>query len=170
MNAKSIILFLPLLTAASAKPPAAGGPPPHRPPPPWMMLDTDKDGEISASEMEVATTTLKSLDHNGDGRLTHAELGPPHPPHPPHPPMDEEAGFMPPPGPPPCPPVIQVLDSDRDGSISSEEIEKAPQALAELDFNGDGTLTPRELHPHGPPDDEFFAPEEQEPSPQGNQD
>jgi hypothetical protein len=157
MNAKSLILFLPLLTAAAAQPPAVGGPPPHRPPPPWMMLDTDKDGEISTSEMEVATTTLKSLDRNGDGRLTRAELGPPHPP---HPPMDVETTFMPPPGPPPCPPVIRVLDSDRDGSISSKEIEKAKQALAELDIDGDGTLTPRELHPHGPPHDELFPPDE----------
>lgn len=146
MNAKSLILFLPLLTAAAAQLPDTGGPPPHRPPPPWMMLDTDKDGEISASEIEAAAATLKSLDRNGDGRLTRAELGPP-------PPLFEEGdeNENPPPMPPPPPPVIHVLDANQDGSISAEEMKDSAAALGTLDINGDGVLSPRELHPHGPP-------------------
>lgn len=113
-----------------------------------MMLDTDKDGEISASEIEAASATLKALDRDGDGRLTRAELRPPPPP----PPFegDEENG-NPPPMPPPAPPVIHVLDADRDGIISAEEMKGSAAALATLDMNGDGILSPRELHPHGPP-------------------
>ncbi|MCU0747919.1 MAG: hypothetical protein MUF13_00025 [Akkermansiaceae bacterium] len=148
MNAKSLLLFLPLLTAAAAQPPDVGGPPPHRPPPPWRVLDADRDGVISAEEIEAAAATLKSLDHNRDGQLTRTEL------HPPPPPRFEEDGEneMPlPPPPPPAPPVIHVLDADHDGSISAEEMRKSAQALATLDKNHDGILSTRELHPHGPP-------------------
>jgi len=145
MNAKSLILLVPLIAAASAQPPDAGGPPPHRPPPPWMVLDTDKDGVISASEIETAATSLKSLDHNGDGQLTRAELGPPPPP------PFEESGDEEIPLPPPAPPVIHVLDADHDGAISATEIKDSAAALESLDKNGDGALSRREIHPHGPP-------------------
>jgi hypothetical protein len=143
MNTKSLILLLPLLTAAAAQPPDAGGRPPHRPPPPWMVLDTDGDGVISADEIEAAATALKSLDHDGDGQLTRAELGPPPPP-----PREEEGENG---HPPPVPPVIHVLDSDHDGSISAQEMGNSAQSLASLDRDSDGILSPRELHPHGPP-------------------
>jgi EF hand len=113
-----------------------------------MVLDADKDGEISASEIEAAATILKSLDRDGDGRLTRAELGPPPPP----PPFEEDdENEEPLPMPPPPPPVIHVLDSDHDGSITAEEMKDSAQALSTLDKDGDGTLSPRELHPHGPP-------------------
>lgn len=148
MNAKSLILFLPLLSAAAAQPPDGGGPPPHRPPPPWMVLDTDRDGVVSAVEIESASVTLKSLDRNGDGRLTRAELGPPPPP----PPFEDDGeAESSPAGPPPAPPVIHSMDSDHDGSISAEELKRAAQSLAVLDRDGDGILSPRELHPDGPP-------------------
>lgn len=147
MNAKSLILLLPIIATAVAQPPDAGEPPPHRPPPPWMVLDADKDGEISATEIEAAATILKSLDRNGDGRLTRAEFGPPPPP----PPFEEDdENEEPPPMPPPPPPVIHVLDADHDGTISVEEMKDSAAALATLDMNGDGILSPRELHPHGP--------------------
>jgi hypothetical protein len=114
-----------------------------------MVLDADRDGVISAGEIETAASTLKSLDRNGDGQLTRDELGPPPPP----PPLDEdgEDEFPLPPPPPPAPPVIHVLDVDHDGMISADEIKRSPQALATLDMDGDGDLSPRELHPHGPP-------------------
>jgi hypothetical protein len=49
------------------------------------------------------------------------------------------------------PPVIAALDADRDGVISAEEIENAPNALLQLDTNGDGELTREELQPEGRP-------------------
>ena len=56
-----------------------------------------------------------------------------------------------PPAPPdPGHPVVAVLDADRDGMISAEEIGNAAAALQSLDTNGDGNLTPDELCPPRP--------------------
>ena len=41
-----------------------------------IALDTDKNGEISADEIANAATALKTLDKNGDGKLTEDELRP----------------------------------------------------------------------------------------------
>ena len=47
------------------------------PPNPFMIaLDTDKDGELSASEIKNAAVALKKLDKNNDGKLTREELRP----------------------------------------------------------------------------------------------
>ena len=46
--------------------------------PPWVRLfDADSDGELSASEINNATTVLIKLDRNGDGVLSDDELRPP---------------------------------------------------------------------------------------------
>ena len=45
-------------------------------------------------------------------------------------------------------PVVQALDTDKDGEISSDEIAKAPAALKTLDKNGDGKLSAEELRPN----------------------
>lgn len=45
-------------------------------------------------------------------------------------------------------PVIQALDTDKDGEISADEIAKAPAALKTLDKNGDGKLSAEELRPN----------------------
>ncbi len=39
-------------------------------------LDADKNGEISAEEIDNAAAALKKLDKNGDGKLTEDELRP----------------------------------------------------------------------------------------------
>lgn len=44
-------------------------------------------------------------------------------------------------------PLMMALDADKDGIISAAEIENAPKALAKLDKDGDGTLSPEELRP-----------------------
>lgn len=71
------------------------GPRHHRPPPPPLIgaLDANHDGVIDESEIANASAALKTLDKNGDGKLTMDELRPPRPPRGP--------GFLPPPGPPP---------------------------------------------------------------------
>lgn len=45
-------------------------------------------------------------------------------------------------------PVVQALDTDKDGEISADEIAKAPAALKTLDKNGDGKLSADELRPN----------------------
>ena len=51
----------------------------HRPPPPPVVvrvLDTDHDGVVSAEEIANASTSLLTLDKDGDGQLTRQELCP----------------------------------------------------------------------------------------------
>lgn len=51
----------------------------------------------------------------------------------------------------PAPPLLlPVLDTDRDGELNADEIANASAALLELDKNGDGQLTPREILPKPP--------------------
>jgi hypothetical protein len=52
-------------------------------------------------------------------------------------------------GPPP-PPLLEALDTDRDGTISEDEISKSSESLAKLDHNMDGQLGPREYGPRPP--------------------
>jgi hypothetical protein len=51
----------------------------------------------------------------------------------------------------PPPPIIEALDLNHDGTISADEIARAPESLKKLDKNGDGQLTPDELRPPRPP-------------------
>lgn len=62
--------------------PPPGPPPGHRPPPPpavIVVLDADKNGELSAEEIAKAVEALKTLDKDGDGKLSHEEMCPPPP-------------------------------------------------------------------------------------------
>ncbi len=69
-------------------PPEGRRPPPppprdgRRPPPPPLetALDADDDGEISPAELDNASSALKQLDKNADGKLTPEEYRPPRPP------------------------------------------------------------------------------------------
>lgn len=63
------------LTADQAAAPPA--PPARRtfaPYDPASALDTDKDGEISAAEIDAAPTSLKALDKNNDGVITEDDV------------------------------------------------------------------------------------------------
>ena len=150
-----------------------GGPPPqdgngggpgqghHRPPPPPIVqaLDANHDGVIDSNEIANASAALKTLDKNGDGKLTTDEYRPPRP----EGARGDHAGGPPPQGnsqgggsPPqehhqrPPLPILQALDANHDGAIDSNEIANAPAALKTLDKNGDGKLTPDEFMPPRP--------------------
>jgi EF hand len=70
----------------------------HRPPSPLMMaLDANHDGVIDAAEIANAPAALKTLDKNGDGKLTQDELRPQRPPQN----GGSESGNARPSGPPP---------------------------------------------------------------------
>ena len=73
----------------------------HHGPPPLPVvqsLDANHDGVIDASEMANAPAALKTLDKNGDGKLTRDEFLPPRPKGPPGG-GDEQGGQRPPPPP-----------------------------------------------------------------------
>lgn len=109
--------------------------------------------------MENAAEALATLDQNKDGELDREELNPPHLPAP-----DEEDGKrsrrskrkaeqedrrrL-------APPLVQALDRNRDGKISSHELRRAERVLKRLDRNRDDQLSGEELHPPhskgGPP-------------------
>jgi hypothetical protein len=193
---KSTSIILPLTIVAGLSTPLIaqdGGPPPrpgHPPVPPLVQaLDRDEDGVISKYELKRATRALSKLDENRDGELTRDEVRPPHPPrdrenperHRPRRDRDapDDAGNEPEgkpdgqrQGPPPSP-IFQALDADRDGAISDEELENAPEALAELDANEDGELTRDELrppHPGGQPPQDDGPPEGDGPPPHEDDD
>ncbi|MCA9081506.1 MAG: EF-hand domain-containing protein [Planctomycetaceae bacterium] len=56
-------------------------------------------------------------------------------------------------GPPRLPAFVRLLDTDKDGSLSQEELSKASELFAELDRNDDGKLNMFELM--GPPPEGF---------------
>lgn len=65
------------------RPPRDGerGPGGPRPMPPIIAaLDLNKDGVIDAEELAKASDSLKTLDKNGDGKLTGEEIRPERPP------------------------------------------------------------------------------------------
>ena len=47
--------------------------------------------------------------------------------------------------------VLTALDTDKDGTLSAEEIKNAPASLKKLDKNGDGKITEDEVRPNFPP-------------------
>ena len=133
----------------SGGPGRPGGPPRghrHHPPSPLIqVLDTNTNGVLEAAEIANASAALKSLDKNGDGKLTADEL------------MPQLGGGTnqfglqrPPAGKHPIPPLIAALDTNGDGELDDSEIANASAALLTLDTNGDGQLTPDELRPKGP--------------------
>jgi len=137
------------------------GPRGHRPPAPLIVqaLDANHDGVIDADEIANASAVLKTLDLNGDGKLTWDEyMG-----RPPGRPMNTTASASadgstgpgdntnaPPPGlrgpgHRPLPAIIRALDANHDGIIDADEIANASAVLKTLDKNGDGQLTPDEF-------------------------
>ena len=48
-------------------------------------------------------------------------------------------------------PLMEALDTNRDGVIDADELKNASASLLKLDKNGDGKLTQDELRPSRPP-------------------
>jgi hypothetical protein len=120
-----------------------GGPGRGRGIPPLIVaLDANKDGKIDASEIANAAKALAALDKNGDGIISNDESRPPRPADAPEPPADAPKR--------PMPAIMKALDTDEDGALNATEVTNAPAALAKLDKNGDGILTPDEFMGMGP--------------------
>lgn len=104
-------------------------------------LDADKSGIIDSSEISGAAQAIAALDVNQDGSITASELEPKRPAGAPTSPADAPKR--------PMPPLVTVLDSDQDGALSATEVAAASTALASLDRNSDGALTPEEFMGRG---------------------
>ena len=64
---------------------------------------------------------------------------------------------------------MSALDTDKDGTLSSDEIANASESLKKLDKNGDGQLTPDEYRPRPTRPRKRSAGREQGPSQRGRQ-
>lgn len=105
-------------------------------------MDRNQDGKLSKDELPPRLQeNFDRIDANGDGTIGEDEFGrlagvlgqrPP------------GVGGGPPPGMPPMG-VFALLDTDRDGQLSTSEIVAAGSVLLKLDRNGDGKLTPDEV-------------------------
>ena len=77
----SVVAFSQAADTSAPQPSADQGNASARPDPralgPFTIFDTDHDGVISADEINNAPAVLRSLDKNGDGKLTADELPPP---------------------------------------------------------------------------------------------
>jgi Ca2+-binding EF-hand superfamily protein len=111
-------------------------------------LDTDKNGEISAAEINAAPASLAALDKNADGSITADEFRPVRPAGAPTPPAKApkrgEGRTR------PVDPFMLALDANTDGALSAAEVGNAVASLKVLDANSDGILTRDELRPLPP--------------------
>ncbi len=109
---------------------------PRRGGPALQLLDTDKDGVISAAEWQNASAALAKLDANGDGQITPDELRPPG-----RPPAEDDMVK-----------TLMAFDKNGDGKLSKAELPERMQGmLARGDKDGDGFLTTAELQAMTPP-------------------
>lgn len=115
--------------------------------PVFLALDADKDGTISASEIENASKALAKLDKDGDGALSPEELRPdfaamardgiP---------RGGQSGPNGAPGKEMMARMFEQRDENKDGKLSGDEIpERMQQNLSRMDENGDGAIDKSEM-------------------------
>ncbi len=151
LNITMAIIIGTSLTATAQGPGGGRGGQGHQPPTPAVdsALDADGNGVISADEIANAASVLIGLDADNGGGLTFEEC------------MGFSSGGNSQQGPPagrggsggqqpPAPPIFSALDTSGDEVIDGYEIADAPEALLELDENGDGALQADEFRPSHP--------------------
>jgi Ca2+-binding EF-hand superfamily protein len=115
-----------------------------------VALDTDKDGEISAKEIENASKSLKTLDKNGDGKLSPDELRPSFAGRGPEAGGQGRGGPSGTEGRRPSSPEAMVerimsMDKDGDGKVTKTEAPDQMQRMFERgDSDGDGAISKAE--------------------------
>ncbi|MFV0444579.1 MAG: EF-hand domain-containing protein [Planctomycetaceae bacterium] len=116
------------------------------PNPIFDAIDTNKDGTISAQELDGAAAALKTLDKDGDGKITREEVRPQFGVFG----RGEGGGSGREGGGPPTPESfvngMMERDANKDGKLSAEELgERGARMLAANDTNGDKQLDREEL-------------------------
>lgn len=147
MKALNIIAVLTAFAAVPVHANERGG---RRPVPPVIeALDSDSNGTISSGEITNASSSLLTLDTNGDGVVSGDEMRPQRGGGSQGRPSGGREGREGRGGQSERPPfpVMEALDSDADGTLSVGEISSAASALAGIDSNGDGSLSRDEMHP-----------------------
>ena len=114
------------------------------------VLDTDKNGVISAAELDGASAAILALDANADGTVSAAEFRPARPAGAPPPPRAEDSRNDADRPARPADPVMLALDANHDHKLSASEIANATSSLKVLDADADGQLTRDELRPLPP--------------------
>ena len=125
------------LTADELRPP--GRPPADRDMAKSLMsFDKNADGKLSKSELpEQMQGMLARGDKDGDGFLTSAEIQAMVPAQP----REGEGGMM------RMDPLLSAIDADKNGIISSSELQNSAAALRALDKDNDGQLSGSEIRP-----------------------
>lgn len=114
--------------------------------PSMRILDADRDGVISAAEIQQAAARFAKLDADGDGKLTEAEIRPAFGGGP-----RREGGPGGPGGPGGASPeetvsMMMQFDKNGDGMLQKSEVPERMQGIfARGDANQDGVLTREEL-------------------------
>ena len=178
MILRSLALLAPLAAAAFAQtspapdhPGRGHGGPAFRGHPLVRVMDLDRDGALSATELTQAPITLGGLDTDGDSSLSSAELHP-HRGGPRRPAQTPPATGKTRPGRPdsagagngptrPAPTAgatrahpadleMLALDANEDGVRAAAELANATRSLGALDGHPDGQLSPDDLRPLPP--------------------
>lgn len=129
-RALPLSLFVLPLAVLAQGPGGPGGPPPRIV---LQALDTDHDGQLSATEIAAASAGLLSLDVNHDGQLTSLEYLPNQAD-----PKANNADEM--------AQRLMAFDKNGDGVLTRDEVpERMAGIFARADKNGDGKITADEL-------------------------
>lgn len=103
-------------------------------PPPRLVLqalDTDHDGQLSAAEIEAATTSLLKLDRNHDGQITPEEYSPK---------LEDKTATN------DLLTRLMAMDRNGDGVLTKDEVPERMVAMFDRgDTNHDGKLTADEI-------------------------
>lgn len=104
----------------------------------FAMMDTDKDGKVSAAEYAAgAKAMFEKMDANKDGKVTAEEMTASH---------QAVTGHKAKKGDMTSAEKIKVVDSDGDGVLTAEEHAKASADMfAKMDTDKDGFLSKKEM-------------------------
>lgn len=128
MKLCSALLCLPITLVPALQAQGGGAPPPRLI---LQALDTNGDGQLSAAELEAASTALLKLDRNHDGQITSDEYSPKL--------QDQTAATD-------MLARLMALDRNGDGVLTPDEMPDRMKAMfARGDANHDGKLTTDEI-------------------------